>query len=87
MGEIKLWLYGDVTYDGTTNATDVLQIRRHIASLSSVMGSGSAQDIADREKAANVTAITGADTDINATDVLQLRRYIASLSSMLDAAP
>ena len=37
VGQQKLWLYGDVTYDGNVNADDVLQIRRYVANMSSTI--------------------------------------------------
>ena len=88
LGELKMWLYGDVNYDGKVNSTgDVLNINRYIANLSSIFDQGDEQTKKDRFAAANVTAIVGTDTVINSTgDVLNINRYIANLSSALDKA-
>jgi len=87
LGEIKLWLYGDVTYDGIVNAGDVMQVKRHVASLDSIFDAGSDQDKADREMAANVTAIVSGDVLVNAADIMQISRYGAGLNSVFDAMP
>ena len=88
LGEMKLWLYGDVNYDGKVNkASDVLNINRYIAGYSSIFDQGDEQTKKDRLAAANVTAITGSDTTINkAGDVLNINRYIAGYSSVFDRA-
>ena len=88
LDELKMWLYGDVNYDGKVNSTgDVLNINRYIANLSSIFDQGDEQTKKDRFAAANVTAIVGTDTVINSTgDVLNINRYIANLSSALDRA-
>jgi hypothetical protein len=84
LGTVKLWLYGDVTYDGAVNASDVLQMNRKVASLESVFDAGSEQDKTDRFNAANVTAVSAGDETLNASDVLQLNRKIAGLASVFD---
>ncbi len=80
--DIEVWLYGDVTEDGIINSTDIMQINRKVANLSSVFNQSANADY--RFKVANVTAVTGADTIINATDVLQINRKVANLSSVFD---
>ena len=87
-GEQKLWLYGDVNYDGVVNKLgDILNLNRYSTGLSSVFDTGDAQTKKDRFDAANVTAITGTDTIINKTgDILNINRYIAGYSSVLDKA-
>ena len=84
LGTVKLWLYGDVTYDGAVNASDVLQMNRHISAMSSVFDAGTAREKADRLAAANVTLVTAGDGDVNASDVLQMNRYISAMSSAFD---
>ncbi len=69
---------GDVTGDGVINSTDVLQINRKIANLSSLFDLTTDREL--RLKAADVTG----DTIINGADVLQINRKIANLSSILD---
>ncbi len=85
LGDVRLWLYGDVTGDGQVSASDVLQLNRHITGLPSVFDAGTALDRAGRLRAANVTGHKGADEDVNAADALQLNRFIAGLSSVFDA--
>ena len=87
-GQLKLWLYGDVNYDGVVNKLgDILNLNRYSAGLSSVFDTGDVQTKKDRFDAANVTAITGTDTIINKTgDILNIGRYIAGYSSVLDKA-
>lgn len=84
LGEQKLWLYGDVTYDGIVDHIDVLQINRKIANLDSIFDAGSSQEQKDRFTAANVTAINGTDTILDYMDVLQINRKIANLGSVFD---
>lgn len=71
-GQIKLWLYGDVTYDGKIRAGDAVQILRFAAEL---------RTFTDDEKlAADVTL----DGKIRAGDAVQIKRYAAELSSKLN---
>jgi hypothetical protein len=87
LDEVKMWLYGDVNYDGIVNGTDALQMKRKISGSSSVMDTGDAQTQADRFTSANVSAISGSDVLLNSTDVLQVSRYIsgqASIFSLID---
>ncbi len=83
LGQLKLWLYGDVNYDGLITSQDVLQIQRKIAGKSSILDS---TDPKDRFSAANVTAITGTDTELTSQDITQIQRMIAGKSSIFDAA-
>ena len=54
-GEQKLWLYGDVNYDGAVNKLgDILNLNRYCAGVSSVFDTGDAQTQKDRFDAANV---------------------------------
>ena len=71
-GQLKLWLYGDVNYDGKVNAADSTQVLRYFNAKSpNVFSQGSAQDQADRLLAANVNG----DSIINAADSTQILRY------------
>ena len=72
LGEMKLWLYGDVNYDGKVNATDATQILRYFNNKApNAFTSGTEQDQADRILCANVNG----DKNINGTDAIQVRRY------------
>ena len=83
----KLWLYGDVTYDGVVNFTDAMQIKRYAVKNNSVFSMGSDQDIADRLQAANVTVLMQKDQIINLTDAMQIQRYTVKNSSVFDSIP
>ena len=78
----KLWLYGDVNYDGLIDSDDVFQINRYIAHKTSVFAKGSERDKADCLTAANVTSIVNSDTIVDSDDVFQINRYIAHKTSM-----
>lgn len=72
LGEMKLWLYGDVNYDGKVNATDATQILRYFNNKApNAFTSGTEQDQADRFLCADVNG----DKNINGTDATQVRRY------------
>lgn len=75
LGQLKLWLYGDVNYDGKVNGTDAVQIQRSYASkIPNVFSVGSEQDISDRGLCADVNH----DGKINGTDAVQIQRYYAN---------
>ena len=72
LGQLKLWLYGDVNYDGQVNTTDATQVLRYFNSKGpNVFSQGSAQDQADRLLAANVDG----NLIINTTDSAQILRH------------
>lgn len=72
LGKMKLWLYGDVNYDGKVNATDATQILRYFNNKApNAFTSGTEQDQADRILCADVNG----DKNINGTDATQVRRY------------
>ena len=72
LGQLKLWLYGDVNYDGQVNTTDATQVLRYFNSKGpNVFSQGSAQDRADRLLAANVDG----NLIINTTDSTQILRH------------
>jgi len=84
-GQQKLWLYGDVIYDGTVNNQDVLQIKRYIAKIGSVFSVGTDAEKAEKLEAANILAFTNpADEVVNNQDVLQISRYIAKIGSVFN---
>ena len=84
-GQIKLWLYGDVNYDGKVNVFDPQQIQRYKAGKESVFTNGTEQDKADRMAAANVTAVTVGDSNVNVFDAQQIQRYKAGKTSAFDS--
>lgn len=81
----KMWLYGDVTGDGVVDTQDATQILRYISKKSSVLETGTEDDLLYRKYAANVTAYTGADTVIDTQDATQILRYISKKSSAFDS--
>lgn len=80
MDVVKLWLYGDVNYDGRILANDAAQITRRTNNLTSVFDSGTDQDKADRFLAADVIA----NNQILANDAAQVTRRTNNLSSIFD---
>ena len=85
LGQLKLWLYGDVNYDGKVSILDAVQIQMYKAGKTSVFTDGSGQDIADRMVAANVTEVTVGDTIVNVLDAVQIQLYKAGKSSAFDS--
>ncbi len=75
VGDIQLWLYGDLNNDGKVNAKDVTQISKRAA--------GNITLSADAEEAADVTR----DNKVNAKDVTALSRYSVGNPSAMDDIP
>ena len=74
LGQLKLWLYGDVTYDGIIDGTDAVQIKRRFAGKTpNAFTSGAAGDLNDRLLCADVNF----DEVIDGTDAVQIQRYFA----------
>ena len=72
LGQQKLWLYGDVTYDGKVNAVDATQILRYVVKKRSF----------DKEQLS--VADVNQDNKTNAVDATQIKRYVVKKSSALD---
>lgn len=64
MGTIKLWLYGDVVYDGVVDENDEQQLQRYTDGEQSVFGTGNAEDEKDRLKAAKSSETTENDEEV-----------------------
>ena len=72
LGQLKLWLYGDVNYDGRVTATDATQILRYFNNKNpNVFTAGTAQEQADRMLCADVNG----DGNVTGTDATQIRRF------------
>lgn len=84
-GELKLWLYGDVNYDGKVSVIDATQTQRYAAGKSSKFTEGTLQDIEDRKLAANVTEPKNHDNRIDVVDATQIQRYIAGKTSTFES--
>ena len=82
--DVTIWLYGDVTGDGTVNMIDATQIDRKYNGKTSVFGTADAETEAYRLLVANVYAADGA---INATDSNQIERFYNGKSSIIDTMP
>lgn len=85
LGELKLWLYGDVDYNGTVNSTDILHTKLKIATKPSIFDEGDEAKKQERFEAANVTMIVNTDPNLSAQDILQLKLKIATKPSVFDA--
>ncbi|MGN1414143.1 MAG: Ig-like domain-containing protein [Anaerovoracaceae bacterium] len=85
LGEVKLWLYGDVDYNGTVNSTDILHTKLKIATKPSIFDEGDEVKKQERFEAANVTMIVNTDPNLSAQDILQLKLKIATKPSVFDA--
>ena len=81
LGEQKLWLYGDVKFDGKISVLDITQILKYRAGNSTPLTDGDPQDVADCQKAANVPYPKSKDDKINVQDVTNLLKYRAGLES------
>ena len=84
-GQPKLWLYGDVNYDGKVSVIDATQTQRYAAGKSSKFTEGTLQDIEDRKLAANVTEPKNHDNRIDVVDATQIQRYIAGKTSTFES--
>ena len=85
LGQLKLWLYGDVNYDGKVSVIDATQTQRYAAGKSSKFTEGTLQDIEDRKLAANVTEPKNHDNRIDVVDATQIQRYIAGKTSTFES--
>ncbi len=83
-GQQKLWLYGDVTYDGVVTSTDASQILRYTKLANSIFKSGTAQEMAERLDAANVTNPQNGDAEITNVDASQILRFTKLARSVFD---
>lgn len=82
-GEQKLWLYGDVNYNGIADDSDATQIIRYAALKTSVFNNGDEATKADRLLAADVNS-SGVVDDSDAT---QIARYAVLKASVFNTIP
>lgn len=81
LGEVKLWLYGDVNYDGVVNTADGMAIYRKVAEKSSVFDLFTTPaDKADVLLAADINGNGKIDT----ADGMAIYRKVAEKSSAFD---
>ncbi len=76
---LKLWLYGDINYDGVVLANDAAQISRYI-NLDESLFDLQDEDAEDRLLAADINS----DGQILANDAAQISRYINFSTSIFD---
>lgn len=80
VGQQKLWLCGDVNYDGLIASNDATQINRYFNNKASIFDSGDTQTKIDRLAAADVNI----DGSILSNDATQINRYFNNKSSVFD---
>ena len=80
LGQLKLWLYGDVNYDGKVLANDATQIIRKVNGIGSVFDTGDTATKADRITAADLNA----DGTIRMNDAAQITRFVNGLGSVFN---
>lgn len=80
LGELKIWLYGDVNYDGKVLANDATQIIRMINGKTSVFNSADDKTEEERKTAADLIS----NNKIASNDATQITRYVNSKSSIFD---
>lgn len=76
-GQLKLWLYGDVNYDGVANTDDATQINRYYNGLGNIISKASPDELVEYLLAADVNC----DGTVNTDDATQINRYYNGLGS------
>lgn len=79
-GQLKLWLYGDVNYDGKVDTNDVIQVNRHVNTKGSLITVGTADEIAEKKLICDINN----DGIIDTNDVIQINRYINTKGSLFN---
>ena len=77
-GEQKLWLYGDVNYDGAVDNVDAGQINRYVAGIGNVFSKGTATERTERLIAGDINC----DGDVNNVDAGHINRHLAGVGSL-----
>ena len=77
LGQLKLWLYGDVNYDGKVLANDAPQIIRKANGVGSIFDTGDTLTKTDRVTAADLNE----DGVIKTNDAAQITRFANGLGS------
>ena len=80
LGQLKLWLYGDVNYDGQVLANDATQIIRKGNGVGSIFDTGDALTKIDRVTAADLNE----DGVIKTNDAAQITRFANGLGSTIN---
>ena len=72
LGQLKLWLYGDVNGDGAVDIKDVTALLRHVAEVEALS-----------PDAAALGNVNG-DSSVDVKDVTKLLRYVSEIIPDLD---
>ena len=80
VGQQKLWLYGDVYYDGVVDTNDVIQMNRYINTKGSLITTGTEEEKAEKKTVCDIDC----DGDIDTNDVVQMNRYINTKGSLFN---
>ncbi len=80
VGQQKLWLYGDVTYDGTVDTNDVVQMNRYINTKGSLLTTGTANEVVEKQVVCDINC----DGVVDTNDVVQMNRYINTKGSLFN---
>lgn len=78
LGNVKMWLYGDVNYDGKVNTTDGTAIYRKFAGKTSAFGNAPDPD-------SLIAADINNDSKVNTTDGTAIYRKFAGKTSAFDS--
>lgn len=78
LGQLKLWLYGDVNYDGAVDNVDAGQINRYVAGIGNVFSKGTATERTERLIAGDINC----DGDMNNVDAGHINRHLAGVGSL-----
>ena len=79
-GQLKLWLYGDVNYDGKVDTNDVIQVNRYVNTKGSLITVGTADEVAEKKLICDINN----DGIIDTNDVIQINRYINTKGSLFN---
>ena len=78
LSQLKLWLYGDVNYDGAVDNVDAGQINRYVAGIGNVFSKGTATERTERLIAGDINC----DGDVNNVDAGHINRHLAGVGSL-----
>lgn len=82
-GQLKLWLYGDVNYNGVVDDSDATQVFRYASLKASVFNTGDETTKVERLLAADVNS----NNIVDDSDATQIVRYAALKTSIFNTIP
>lgn len=83
LGQLKLWLYGDVNYNGVVDNSDATQVFRYAALKASIFNTGDETTKVERLLAADVNS----NNIVDNSDATQIVRYAALKTSIFNTIP